>query len=165
MNVNDFKILFEFNRWANAKTLQAIESLPEEKLFEDTKSSFGTIHGTLLHLIGAEDIWLQRLNGADRGVFMNKENYPSYLSLKTKWKDVENGLERYVETVKEEDLSRTLIFFNLKGEQVSQKVWQSLHHLVNHSTYHRGQITTLVRQAGGSPVGTDLIAYYRQMNK
>ncbi|MDD8016859.1 MAG: DinB family protein [Bacteroidota bacterium] len=165
MNSADFKTFFEFNRWANAKTMQAVESLPEEKLFVETKSSFGTIHGTLVHLIGAEDIWLQRLNGAERGLFMKKENYSTYLSLKTKWKEVENGLQKYIDTAKEEDISRTFTFYNLKGEQVSQKIWQSLHHLVNHSTYHRGQITTLIRQLGGTPIGTDMINFYREKNK
>lgn len=165
MTIQDFQILFEFNSWANVRTQQAVESLPEEKLYVDLKNSFGSIHGTLVHLIGAEDIWLQRLNGVDPGIFMKKENYPTYASVKTKWNEVGTGLQKYIAALKEEELFRTFIFHNLKGEQVSQKIWESLQHLVNHSTYHRGQITTLVRQSGGTPVGTDLIAFYRLKNK
>lgn len=162
MTVQDFQTLFEFNSWANARTQQAVESLPEEKLYVDLKNSFGSIHGTLVHLVGAEDIWLQRLNGADRGIFMKKEEYPTYAAVKTKWKEVEAGLQKYISHVTEDELPRTFVFYNLRGEQVSQKIWQSLQHLVNHSTYHRGQITTLIRQSGGIPVATDLIAFYRQ---
>lgn len=162
MTVQDFQTLFQFNSWANARTQQAVESLSEEKLYIDLKNSFGSIHGTLVHLVGAEDIWLQRLNGADPGKFMKKDEYPTYASVKTKWKEVDTGWQTYISSVKEDELPRTLVFHNLKGEQVTQKVWQSLQHLVNHSTYHRGQITTLIRQSGGTPVGTDLITFYRQ---
>jgi uncharacterized damage-inducible protein DinB len=162
MTIQDFQTLFEFNSWANARTLQAVDSLPEEKLYVDLKSSFGSIHGTLVHLVGAEDIWLQRLNGADPGIFMKKDNYPTYASVKSKWKEVETGWQKYIADLKEEELPRTLTFHNIRGELVTQKIWQSLQHLVNHSTYHRGQLTTLVRQSGGTPVATDLIAFYRQ---
>ncbi|MFA6457332.1 MAG: DinB family protein [Bacteroidota bacterium] len=164
MTAQDFQILFQFNAWANAGTLKAVDSLPEEKLYVDLKNSFGSIHGTLVHLCGAEDIWLQRMSGADPGVFMKKDMYPTYASVKTKWNEVEAGWKKYIGTVTDTELTRTMTFHNLKGEQVTQLVWQSLQHLVNHSTYHRGQITTLVRQSGGTPVGTDLIAYYRQQN-
>ena len=163
MNVSDLTLLFDFNTWASARTRRAVESLPEEKLYVDMKNSFGSIHGTVVHIVGAEDIWLQRLQGADRGIFMKAEEFPTYASVKTKWSDVEKQFSQFLLTITEEILARDLVFFNLKGEKVSQKVWMSLQHLVNHSTYHRGQITTLVRQAGGTPVATDLIAFYRQM--
>lgn len=165
MTIQDFKTLFEFNYWANARTLQAVDLLPEEKLYVDLKNSFGSIHGTLVHLCGAEDIWLQRMNGADPGKFMKKDDYPTYASVKTKWSEVEQGWKHYIAKLTEEESAKTLVFHNLKGEEVTQKVWQSLQHLVNHSTYHRGQITTLIRQSGGTPNGTDLIAFYRLQNK
>ncbi len=162
MTIREFQVLFKFNSWANARTLQAVDSLPEDQLYNDLKNSFGSIHGTLVHLCGAEDIWLQRLNGANPGVFMKKDNFPTYASVKLKWNDVEEGFQLYLSKLTEEELVRTLIFNTLKGDTVTQKVWQSLQHLVNHSTYHRGQITTLIRQSGGIPVGTDLIAFYRE---
>lgn len=163
MNIGDFSLLFQFNSWANARTRRAVESLPEEKIYTDMNNSFGSIHGTLVHIVGAEDIWLQRLEGAERGMFMKKEDYPTYAGVTAKWNDVEKRFAQFLATVTDDVLVRDLVFFNLKGERVSQKVWMSLQHLVNHSTYHRGQITTLVRQAGGTPVATDLIAFYRQM--
>lgn len=94
---------------------------------------------------------------------MKIEDYPRYASVVAKWNEVEKQFAQFLTTLTDEALSRDLVFFNLKGEKVSQKVWMSLQHLVNHSSYHRGQITTLVRQAGGTPVGTDLIAYYRTL--
>ena len=161
MNRQDFAPLFEFNAWANTRTLQSLDSLTEEKWYVDLKNSFGSIHGTLVHLCGAEDIWLQRMNGADPGIFMKKDQYATIADVKTKWEEVESGWVKYISTVTDNELSRSLTFHNLKGEEVTQLVWQSLQHLVNHSSYHRGQITTLVRQSGGTPMNTDLITFYR----
>lgn len=160
--IDDLRTLFRFNAWANDRMRRAVASLPEEKLYIDMKNSFGSIHGTLVHMVGAEDIWLQRLNGADPGVFMTPAAYATWNSVEAKWKEVEAGHAAFIAAVPEGMLDRTLTFHNMKGEIVSQKVWMALQHLVNHSTYHRGQITTLVRQAGGTPIGTDLILFYRQ---
>ncbi|NUN69371.1 MAG: DinB family protein [Bacteroidetes bacterium] len=165
MDVQDHCTLFTFNRWANERTRRAVESLPEEALYTDLKNSFGSIHGTLLHLCGAEDIWLQRLTGADPGIFMKKEAYPTYAAVREKWLAVEQGWAEFIGTLSGEMLQKELVFHNLKGEKVSQLIGQSLQHLVNHSTYHRGQITTMVRQSGGTPVGTDLIVFYREQHK
>jgi uncharacterized damage-inducible protein DinB len=162
MTSQDFCLLFEFNSWANARTLQAVKSVPEEQLTVDRKNSFGSIMGTLVHICGAEDIWLQRLNGANPGIFMKQENFPTLAFLESKWNDVESGWQQYLLRLTEEELTRMLTFNTLRGDVVTQKVWESLQHLVNHSTYHRGQITTLIRQSGGTPIGTDLINFYRQ---
>jgi uncharacterized damage-inducible protein DinB len=162
MTTEDFKILYQFNAWANARTLQSLESVAEDQLYVDLKNSFGSIYGTLLHLCGAEDIWLQRLQGADPGIFMKKENYKTVEEIRVRWGEVEKGWNTYISQLTESELQRNLVFHNMKGEEVTQKVWHSLQHLVNHSTYHRGQITTLVRQVGGIPQSTDLIIYYRQ---
>lgn len=163
MTTQDFQVLYQYNFWANARTRQAVESLPEEKLYVDMKNSFGSIHGTLVHLVGAENVWLQRMNRVE-GVFIKVEQYPKYELLKTKWKEVEDGWQKFVSTLSEDVLLRTITFKNFKGEEVTDVVWMALQHIVNHSTYHRGQITTMVRQAGGTPVGTDLITFYRQQN-
>jgi uncharacterized damage-inducible protein DinB len=165
MTLHDFQILFEFNFWANARTLKALESLPEEKMYIDMMNSFGSIHATLVHICGAEDIWLQRLTSVPPYIFLKKEDVPTFTDLKKKWNEVEWGFKKYLPTLTEERLLDVFAFKNLKGDEVSQIVWQALQHLVNHSTYHRGQITTLVRQAGGTPIGTDLIAFYREGNK
>ena len=165
MNKSDLTTLFDFNRWANARTLEAIKSVPEEKLYLDLKDSFGGIHATLVHYCGAENVWLQRLTGVTPPQYMKKEDYPTYASVKVKLLDVEEGYKKYFSTLTEEDLLKDYIITTQKGDTFAQKVWQSLQHLVNHSSYHRGQITTMIRQVGGTPIGTDLISFYRLQNK
>ena len=164
MNVYDIQTLFEYNRWANSRTLQSVENLTEEQLNADMKNSFGGILSTLVHICGAEYVWLQRFTGMQPAIFIKKDDFPNLELLKTKWKEVEEGYAKYLAKLTEEELARTFTITTQKGDVISQKVWQALQHLVNHSTYHRGQITTMVRQIGSTPMGTDLITFYRQKN-
>ena len=130
MTTLDFQLLYEFNAWANARTRQAVESLPEEQLYVDMKNSFGSIHGTLIHLCGAEDIWLQRLTATEPYKFMLAKDFPTYNSVKKKWSEVESGYAKFISTLTEQKLNEDLIFKTMKGDSVSQKVWMALQHLV-----------------------------------
>ena len=162
MNLSDIHLLYEFNYWAKARMLGAVDAISEELLYKDLKTSFGTLHGTLVHICAAEDVWLQRLTGTASPKFLKVTDLPDYKAVKTKWQDVEKGMLTYVHSLTEEQLQKTFTFLNVKGEPVSNVLWQALQHLVNHGTYHRGQITSMIRQFGGTPANTDLIGFYRQ---
>ncbi len=162
MTIIDIKTLFEYNHWAKARLLEALDAMKEEDLYKDLKSSFPSIYATLLHIVSAENIWRQRLTGTESPKPLTKEDVPTYSALKVKWNQTEEALTAFVARLSEKQLLDVLTFKNMKGEAVSQLLWQSLQHLVNHDTYHRGQITTMIRQLGGTPVNTDLIGFYRQ---
>ncbi len=162
MTLNDIHLLYEFNYWAKARMLSAVDALSEELLYNDLKTSFGTLHGTLVHICAAEDVWLQRLTGTTSPKFLKVTDLPNYSAVKSKWGEVEKGMLTYVHSLNEEQLQQTFTFFNIKGEPVANVLWQALQHLVNHGTYHRGQITSMIRQLGGTPASTDLMAFYRQ---
>jgi Uncharacterized protein conserved in bacteria len=162
MTLNDIHLLYEFNYWAKAKMLGAVESLPEESIYKDLKTSFGSLHATLVHICAAEDVWLQRFTGTASPKFLKVADMPTYGSIKTKWGDVEKGMLVYVHSLTDQRLQQSFSYTNIKSESFSNVCWQTLQHLVNHGTYHRGQVTTMIRQLGGTPVSTDLIAFYRQ---
>ena len=162
MTLSDISLLFEFNYWAKARMLGAVEALPEEELYKDLKTSFRGIHGTLVHICAAENTWLQRFTGVSVPKYLKVDDLPTYAAVKAKWEEVEKGVLAYVRSLSEEELQQTFSFVASDGKPVSGKRWQSLQHLVNHGTYHRGQITSLIRQLGGTPVSTDLVAFYRQ---
>jgi uncharacterized damage-inducible protein DinB len=94
--------------------------------------------------------------------FLTVADLPNITAVKSKWEEVEKGMLSYVHSLNEEQLQTTFTFLNFKGEPVSNVLWQALQHLVNHGTYHRGQITSMIRQLGGTPANTDLIGFYRQ---
>ena len=162
MTLSDINLLFEFNYWAKAKMLGALDTLPEADLYKDFKTSFKGIHGTLVHICAAENTWLQRFAGNPSPKFLKIDDLPTYAAVKTKWSEVEKEMLSYVGGLNEEVLTQKFSFTTSDGKSVSNVRWQTLQHLVNHGTYHRGQITSLIRQLGGTPVSTDLIAFYRQ---
>jgi uncharacterized damage-inducible protein DinB len=162
MTLNDIRLLYEFNYWAKAKMIGALDALPEQDLTKDLKTSFGGIHGTLVHICAAEDIWLSRFKGIPNPKFLKETDLPDYSAVKKKWEEVERGMRAYVHALTEQQLQEKFSYTNIKGEPFSNIRWQALQHLVNHGTYHRGQITSMIRQLGGTPVSTDMIAFYRQ---
>ena len=162
MTQNEIRTLYEFNYWAKGRMLGVLDSLPEEELYKDLKTSFGGIHSTIVHICAAEDIWLKRFTGALGPKFLKDPDLPKYSDVKTKWMEVEKSMVEYVQSISDEQLQKSFSYTNIKGEAFTNIRWHALQHLVNHSTYHRGQITSMVRQLGGTPVSTDLIAFYRQ---
>jgi len=162
MDLQDIHLLYEFNYWAKAKMLGAVESLPEQELYKDFKTSFRGIHGTLVHICAAEHVWLQRFTGNPSPKFLKIDDLPTYGSVKAKWEEVEKGMLSHLASLNDDLLQEKFSFSTSEDKSVSSIRWQALQHLVNHGTYHRGQITSLIRQLGGTPASTDLIAFYRQ---
>jgi uncharacterized damage-inducible protein DinB len=162
VTLSDINLLFEFNYWAKAKMLGAVDLLPEEDVYKDFKTSFKGIHGTLVHICAAENTWLQRFGGNPSPKFLRTDDLPNYAAVKTKWSEVEKEMVAYVAALTEEEIQQKFSFTTSDGKSIANVRWQTLQHLVNHGSYHRGQITSMIRQLGGTPVSTDLIAFYRQ---
>jgi uncharacterized damage-inducible protein DinB len=162
MNVEDFRTLYKFNSWANHRALEACAALAPEQFTRDLGSSFGSVRDTLAHISGAEWIWLERWHGRVPTSLPVAADFPDFESVKRRYAEVERNLLDYVASLTEADLRRVVQFKNLAGTPHAQPLGECLQHVANHSTYHRGQITTLLRQLGAKAVATDLIAFYRE---
>lgn len=110
----------------------------------------------------AEWLWLERWLGRSPG--FPTENFPDLASLRSRWQKIDSDLSAFVQRLTSSDLDRVVEYKNTKGRAFSNPMWQMLQHLVNHGTYHRGQITTLLRQLSATPVATDMIAFYREQS-
>jgi uncharacterized damage-inducible protein DinB len=161
MTLDDVRILFEFNYWAKARLMSVLESLNDEQFRKDLGSSHGGIHGTLVHMVGAENIWLSRWTDQTVLKLLDQKDYPTLADVRKKWDEVERGMREFISSLTEENISAVVTYKTIEGKQFSYPLWQIMQHVVNHSSYHRGQIVTMLRQQGIKPVGTDLIAYYR----
>jgi uncharacterized damage-inducible protein DinB len=161
MNVEDFRTLYDFNSWANHRTLDACAALTPEQFTRDLGSSFGSVRDTLVHICGAEWIWLERWHGRAPTEIPTPAGFPDFESVRRRWAEVERNLLDYVASLTQEDIQRVVPVKTFAGVAYAQQLGQCLQHLANHSTYHRGRITTLLRQLGAKPVATDLIAFYR----
>jgi uncharacterized damage-inducible protein DinB len=151
MNVDDLRFLFEYDRWANARMFEAVDALTEEQ--------FANVRDTLAHIIGVEWIWFQRCNGVNpRGTPEWMEN-PTRDSLRTELRTIERDWQQYVDALRDDDLARVVDYVRLEGQTGSRKLVRLLQHVINHSTYHRGQVATRMRQAGGVPLETDFLHF------
>jgi uncharacterized damage-inducible protein DinB len=162
MTLADIRTLFEFNYWAKARLMGVVESLSEDQFAEDLGSSHRSVHGALCHIVGAEHIWLSRWTGLPVFKLIDPKDYPTITAVRQKWDEVEQGMSEFVSELTDERLSSVLRYKTREGKQFSNVLWQMMQHLVNHSTYHRGQIVTMLRQLGVKPIGTDLITFYRE---
>jgi uncharacterized damage-inducible protein DinB len=142
--------------------LDACAALAPEQFTRDLGSSFRSVRDTLAHIIGAEWLWLERFQGRTPGGLPSADQFADLASLRARWAQFEAELLSYVNGLTPADLERSFDYKDLKGNPHSNMLWQTLQHLANHGTYHRGQVTTLLRQLGAKPVGTDLIGFYRE---
>jgi uncharacterized damage-inducible protein DinB len=161
MTPEEIKLLFAYNSWANNRVFEAVAALSPEVYAKDLKAAHGSIRGTLTHLVAAEKIWLSRWIGKPESILLKEADAQAIQDLKAVWEDVAGRTARFVARVDPAKLASSFAYTSTEGKRFTQTYQQSLQHLVNHSTYHRGQISTLMRQAGAQPVGTDLIMFYR----
>ena len=162
MNLEDFRTLYDYNSWANHRTLDAAAALTPEQFTREMGSSFSSVRDTLAHIYGAEWIWLERWHGRTTGGLPSAADFPDIDAVRRKFAEIDRNLVDYVASLTQDDLQRVVTFKNLAGVPYSQPLAPCLQHLANHSTYHRGQVTTLLRQLGAKAVATDLIAFYRE---
>ncbi len=163
MNTGDFRLLYEFNAWANQRTLDSCAALTPEQFTRDLGSSFRSVRDTLAHIYGAEWIWHERWHGrTPAGGLPSAADFPDLDSLRARLAEIDRTLQDYVTLLTDGDVQRVIEFKTMAGTQISQPLWQCLQHLANHGSYHRGQVATLLRQLGAKPTSTDLIGFYRE---
>ena len=162
MTPEEMRALYDYNAWANHRSLDAAAHLTTEQFTKPMGSSFSSVRDTLAHICGAEWIWLERFQGRSPASLPDVLECTDVDSLRAKWVEQEGRLLAFVAKLTQEDLNRVLEYKTLKFGVYKNPLWQSMQHVVNHGTYHRGQITTLLRQLGAQPILTDLMHYYRE---
>jgi uncharacterized damage-inducible protein DinB len=164
MTTAEIRHLFAYTEWANARVLEAAEKLPAEELLRDVSISYKSILGTLLHMAGAEWIWLERWHGnspvgPDVWAGWTADDARSLQQVREKWQPVVQRRNAYLDGVSDADLARELGYRRFTGEAFSLPLVQQMQHVVNHATLHRGQVVGMIRQRGVAPPSTDLLFY------
>lgn len=158
---DEFKQLFAYNRWATERMLDAASALTAEQLTRDMGNSFPSVRDTLVHIMSAEWVWLSRWQGVSPTSMPEPWRQYDLDEVKREWAALADELRTFIGKLREPDLERTISYRNIAGEPFTTPLSQMLRHVVNHSSYHRGQITTMLRQLGAAAPATDLIVYYR----
>lgn len=165
MTLQEIKLLHAFNSWATQRIFETLATVSADILNADRKASHGSITGTLTHLVGAEKIWLSRWMGKPDRTMLKPGDAPDLAALKSTWETVGYETARWLGTMTDRKLQEQFSMTNARGETLTQTYWQAFQHVVDHSTYHRGQIITLLRQSGITPPATSLILFYRETAK
>lgn len=162
MSPEEIRTLYEYNAWANHRGLDAAAELTDEQFTKPLGSSFSSVRDTLAHIFGAEWVWLERFQGRSPSSLPDATQFPTLESLRERWSEHELRLLNFVKGLTPQDLARVMEYKTLKFGVYRNPLWQSMQHLVNHGTYHRGQVTTLLRQLGAQPLSSDLMHFYRE---
>jgi uncharacterized damage-inducible protein DinB len=164
-------LMADYNQWMNNKIYTAARGLPAEALAAERQAFFGSIIGTLNHLVVADTIWLQRFatHSAGHSVLEPISRLPAPTALNTLlFADIEaltdhrlrldDTIKQWAAQLTEADLLETLHYRNMKGVAAAKRFSSLIMHFFNHQTHHRGQVSTLLFQAGVDIGVTDLLA-------
>ena len=150
--------LISYTIWADRQHLDALAGVRPDDLTRDTGSSFPSLLATMGHVLGSERVWLSRWVGRP-GHLPTLSQVDGYAELRRGFEELWPALEDFAGELTEADLARPLTWTNTKGVTRTQPLWSPLVHLAGHSSYHRGQVVTMLRQLGYPAPGTDLIYY------
>lgn len=162
MRLADVRSLFDYNEWANERIFSAASRLDPDTFTTPRGSSFSSIRDTAAHIATSEWVWLRRWSGESPAGSPDWGSLLGASALAEQLHQVETERHALLSSLTEADLQAPLTYRNLKGEEFRQPLVDQMTHVVNHSTYHRGQIATLFRQAGASAPATDLIVFKRE---
>jgi uncharacterized damage-inducible protein DinB len=164
MNVQDLRTLIDYHYWARNRLLDAVEALTPGQYNRDLGSSFKSVRETLTHVYAAEWAWYSRWHGHSPTELLPADQFPDLAALRGAWTDLETKMRAFVDGLDEQGTSRVIEYTLLNGRGGASPVWQMVQHVVNHASYHRGQVTTMLRQLGAQPAKPmDMIAFYRVM--
>ena len=154
-----------YNLWANERLLNIALQLSNELQQQIVESSFSSLHKTFLHIWDAESAWWQRVK-------LNENIIVPSIALNPSMKETATGLlnqskewKEWAENTKEHILLHEFKYYNTKREYFKNPIWQTLMHVFNHGTYHRGQVVNILHQLKVEKIPvTDFIAYMRLQN-
>jgi uncharacterized damage-inducible protein DinB len=162
MTKDDIQLLFEYDRWANNRVVQAVSALRAEQFTRDLHGSFRSVRDTLVHIIAGEWGWLAYWKEPSPGsafladlrtrrdALFNPDAFPNVATLQLKWAEVEKEQVEFVNRLTDESLEKMVPF-----RTTEVRLAHLMQHLANHSTYHRGQIALMMRQLDAVPLATD----------
>ena len=167
MNLTDIRHLFDYTEWANELAMDAAVKLADDNLRRDVGISHESIFGTLLHMAGAEWIWLERWNGRSPAkdtawLLWTTDSCADLALLEERWRNLIERRTQFISELDEERLEAQLAFTLLNGDSSSMRLADQMQHVANHATLHRGQVVGMIRQLGFAPPATDLLYYLRR---
>jgi uncharacterized damage-inducible protein DinB len=163
MNLANLRLLLDYHYWARDRLLDAAEPLTPDQFTRDMGNSFRSIRDTVAHIYAAEWAWHSRWLGHSPTALLPPDQFPDVAAVRRAWAELEAKVRALLDGLDEDGIQRVIEYKLINGQPGASVFWQMLQHVVNHASYHRGQVTTLLRQLGAKPPKSmDLIAFYRE---
>lgn len=167
----NFRFHARYNRWFNDALYGACEKLPDAERRRDRGAFFRSVHGSLNHIVWADCVWLRRfasqgfafpalageLLRLPEGAVHETVIHEDWVQLREARAGLDAAIEAWVGEMPPDFLLSTMRYANTKGVPRQHPAWQAVTHFFNHQTHHRGQVTTLLSQAGVDVGLTDMI--------
>ena len=151
--------LWSFHHWATDKAFDALAPVTAAELDRQWGGSFGTGRALLRHVVGVERLWIERLGGKTPRTAPEFPATHGGREFRDEWHKIKADQKRYIDGLAQAQLEKDLTYVNIKGETWTYPLRDILFHCVNHGTYHRGQISQLLRDLGKDAPGTDFVVY------
>ena len=159
-----FKTLYAYNDWANMQVLETASMLGEAEYRRDFGLAWGSVHGTLAHLLAADHLWFARWNGTSPQSRPVGAEYATLADIRADWTPFMAERRSYIEGLTGDDLVRVIDYKTTQGEASSQPLWWGLYQVVSHGTDHRSHLSIMLTELGHPTVPLDFIAFVRLKN-
>jgi uncharacterized damage-inducible protein DinB len=164
MTEEDALTLVDYHYWARDRMVEAIDALTPAQYTRDLGNSFKSVRDTVVHTYSAEWNWHSRWTGSSPTSMLDPARFPDVATVRAAWRAQEEKIRSFVRSLAAaNELDRVFKYRLMNGEEAQSVFSHTLQHVVNHATFHRGQVTTMLRQLGASPPESqDLIRFYRE---
>ncbi len=164
-SLSTIKLLYDYNRWANARLLAACEPLTLEQWGRRLGCSWGSVHGLFTHILAAQVIWLARWKGDSPRALRQEAEFPTFADLEKAWLDAELALIEFINSLNEKSLTDEITYTNTRGETYTYPLGQLMLHLVNHSSRHRGELAAMLTLLSAPHPEDDLLLYLHEQQR
>jgi uncharacterized damage-inducible protein DinB len=165
LSKEDARRLLDYTVWANHRAMRAAATLASEDFRRDLGSSHGGVRGTLVHTMGAEWIWLERWKGVSPARALDEGEFADVMAVRERWTVIEDHRASWLASLRDGALQETIRYTTLDKRSWETPLWQLVQHVANHSTYHRGQVVTLLRILGAKATSSDMVLWDRERGK
>jgi uncharacterized damage-inducible protein DinB len=144
--------MLDFMRWGDSQMILAARSVNDEGYYREQGMSLGSIHKLMVHAMAAQWIWLCRWRGETPDRIETSDDYPTRQALEQHWPLVHAAMFDFFGLQSSRGLEKIVEYRNTRGEVFAVPLYELILHVVDHATYHRGQLNSMIKRAGGTPV-------------
>lgn len=161
MNMQDIRMLIDYNYWANERILRAASNVSPD-IYANAALSYCKLHETLVHTMSAEWNWRSRWQGVSQTAMLDPGDFPGLDAIRQRWQAEKQQMYTFLDTLSDDDLNQPVAYSMLSGKPSTNTLWHMMQHLVLHGMQHRSELAMLLTELGHSPGDIDLITFMRE---